>query len=74
MDLESLTREQQAELRSAIGRFGHSAENPNGVSFAYIGEVEKPFMYFGNDDSDSFATYEELLENTRAMYATLHQD
>jgi len=58
----ALTAQQEAELNAAIGKYCTSDSNPCGVSFYFDEGEEKPFRIADDQASESFETYDELLD------------
>lgn len=58
----ALTAQQETELNAAIGKYRASGTNPCGVCFYFDETEEKPYRIADDHASESFDTYEELLE------------
>lgn len=60
----TLTAQQESELNATIGKYRTSDSNPCGVSFYFDQGEEKPFRISDDQVSESFSTYDELLNAT----------
>lgn len=64
MKPEGLTAEQENKLRDLIGHHGASANNLTGVSFYFDEGERSPYRICDSIGSESFKTYDELIEAT----------